>query len=85
MMTSASASLHSYGPDYMTGEAVKVDGGFVMGNWHLTAVIPSVSMKAVADECDRDCHDISPHGARNRAHVDTVERRYDAGGPHLVA
>jgi hypothetical protein len=33
----------------------------------------------------RDCHDFSKCCARHRAHVDTVERRYDVGGPHLVA
>ena len=33
----------------------------------------------------RDCHDLPQSCAGHRAHVDTVERRYDAGGPHLVA
>src|SRR6516165_4445504 len=32
-----------------------------------------------------DCGDVSPQRARHRAHVDTVERRYDVGGPHLAA
>src|SRR5262245_56763287 len=36
-------------------------------------------------ECPCDCHDVSPHRARDRAHVDPVERRHDAGGPHLAA
>ena len=33
----------------------------------------------------RDCHDLPQSCAGHRAYFDTVERRYDAGGPHLVA